>query len=276
VSVDIDLEGWVCLIVGGAGAGIGSATSLMAAAAGAQVGVITHNPDHGAAVADEIENLGGYCCAVTADVTSEAEFVGATDQIEKSLGTIRHVVNVVGGRTEYQRPSEYDMDFFDNEMNFNLGYVIVSYREVARRLQAAGLGGSMVNISSGASRGAPLLSAYSAAKAGVEAFSRSVALAWGGVGIRVNVVSVGSVRTPRTGNQERPAATATVPLRRRGDPKDVAAMTVFLLSDPAGYTTGQTLHVDGGLHLGQTGGEELSGFVGDDNPRRSRYMERES
>ncbi len=172
-------------------------------------------------------------------------------------------MNVVGGNTDddYHRAAQYDMAAFDRVVARNLRYAVVACREVARPLLDAGLSGSIVNVSSGASRGTPLLGAYAAAKSGLEAFSRTMALEWGPDGIRVNVVSLGSVRTPRTGAADRAEAAAAIPLRRRGDAEEVAAAVLFLLSDLASYTTGHTLVVDGGIGLGHPGGAGVSALV---------------
>jgi NAD(P)-dependent dehydrogenase (short-subunit alcohol dehydrogenase family) len=85
-----------------------------------------------------------------------------------------------------------------------------------------------------------------------------MALEWGPYGIRVNVVSVGAVRTPRTGMDDQPEVADVIPLRRRGDPDDVANAAMFLLSDLAAYVTGHTLDVDGAVGLGQPGGDQVS------------------
>jgi len=130
---------------------------------------------------------------------------------------------------------------------------------VARRLMEARLPGSIVNVSSVAARGAPLLGAYGAAKAGLESFSRTMAMEWGPYGIRVNVVAAGTIKTPRAGTGEMAdEASRTIPLRRRGEPADIADAALFLLAD---YTTGHTLVADGGLGMGNAGGDELPAFV---------------
>ncbi|HEX5266717.1 MAG TPA: SDR family oxidoreductase, partial [Acidimicrobiales bacterium] len=174
-----------------------------------------------------------------------------------------HLVNVVGGNLadDWFRTAEYDMAGFDRVVARNLRYAVVSCREIARRLIAAGTPGSIVNISSIAARGTPLLAAYGAAKAGLESFSRTMALEWGPQGIRVNLVAPGTIKTPRAGQADMDEAARSIPLRRRGEARDIAAAAMFLLSDLASYVTAQTLVVDGGNSLGHPGGDDLPVFV---------------
>jgi 3-oxoacyl-[acyl-carrier protein] reductase len=184
--------------------------------------------------------------------------------VATELGPIRHLVNVVGGALpdDWHRAVDYDMAAFDRLVARNFRYAVVSCREVARGLITASLHGSIVNVSSAAARGTPLLAAYGASKAGLESFSRTMALEWAGRGIRVNLVAPGTVRTPRAGQNElADLAAKTIPLQRRGDPIDIANAALFLLSDLAGYITGQTLAVDGGSTLGGPGGDEVPAFV---------------
>jgi NAD(P)-dependent dehydrogenase (short-subunit alcohol dehydrogenase family) len=196
------------------------------------------------------------------DATVESDLVGGVASLARDLGPFAHLVNVIGGNLaeDYQRTAAFDLAALDRVMARNLRYAVVSCREVARSLMAREVPGSMVNVSSLASRGAPLLAAYAAAKSGLEAFSRTMALEWAPSGIRVNVVSLGTIRTPRTGTGEDDSA-RSIPLRRRGTPEEVAAAVLFLLSDAAGYITGHTLNVDGGLALGHPGGDAVSPFV---------------
>ena len=134
----------------------------------------------------------------------------------------------------------------------------------------------MVNISSIASRGQPLLSAYGAAKAGLDSLTRSMAMEWGRHGIRVNNVAPGTVNTPRSGrsasNLDDPLA-AAITLGRRGTPTDIADACVFLLSDLAAYITGQTLDVDGGPSRGAVDEHDLPTMV--TNPRSGIGSSRE-
>lgn len=266
-----DLSGRAALVVGGGGGGIGTAVVLALAAAGADVGVVTNVPEHAAASEEALSALGLRSAAVVADVTDDSALCRAVQTIAAQIGPLRHLVNVVGGALpdDWWRAADYDMGAFDRIMARNLRYAVVSCREVAARLIQAGASGSIVNISSVAARGAPLLAAYGAAKAGLESFSRTMALEWGPLGIRVNLVAPGTIKTPRAGGADLPHQAEAIPLRRRGTPADVAAVTCFLLSDLAGYVTGQTLLVDGGMSMG-AGGDQLPAFV--TNPAvRSRF-----
>lgn len=261
----MDLSGRVVLVVGGGGGGIGTAMTVKLAEAGADVGAITNVAEHAADTAERVRALGRRVSTAVADVTDEGALVAAIDRIAGELGTIRHLVNVVGGALadDWYRAAEYDMGAFDRIVARNLRYAVVSCREVASRLIASGTPGSIVNLSSVAARGTPLLAAYGASKAGLESFSRTMALEWARHGIRVNVVAPGTVKTPRAGQSDlADEAAKSIPLGRRGEPDDIAHAAVFLLSDLASYVTGQTLGVDGGTGIGAgPGGDELPVFV---------------
>jgi NAD(P)-dependent dehydrogenase (short-subunit alcohol dehydrogenase family) len=239
MGLHVDLTDRTCLVVGGAGGGIGTAVATTVAEAGASVGVVTNLQAHAEDARARLRAGGTPCTATVADVTDERALVDAIARVAEELGPIRHLVNVVGGNTadDYHPAAEYDMAAFDRVVARNLRYAVVACREVARPLLASGTAGSIVTISSGASRGAPLLGAYAAAKSGLEAFSRTMALEWGPNGIRVNVVSVGSVRTPRTGTDDN--ARERNPARRRGETDEVRGRGVPAL-DLASYTTGHT------------------------------------
>ena len=260
MTIAVDLGGRTCLVVGGAGGRIGSAIATAAAEAGAAVGVITHNAEHAAAAVDELRARGARAVAEVADVEDEDALVAAITRIGEELGPIRHLVNVIGGAMGgYRRAAELDLATVDRVVARNLRYAVVACREVGAALLARRETGSIVNVSSPAASGRPLLGAYSVAKAGLDAYTRSAALEWAPRGIRVNVLSCGAIRT---GDQARDEEAPSIPLRRRGEPAEVASAAVFLLSDLAAYTTGATLYVDGGAALGHPGGDELSSLAG--------------
>src|SRR5262245_48508381 len=158
--------------------------SLAAADAGARVGVVTHNSAHLDEIVGQLNARDTRAVAVLADVYDEDALVGAIARIGDELGTIRHLVNVIGGATgAYQRVAEFTMANLEGLLSRNLRYAIVACREVVRTLIERAEPGSIVNISSGASKGSSLLGGYSAAKAALEAFSRTMALEWGHRGI---------------------------------------------------------------------------------------------
>ena len=263
MALAIDLSGRACIVVGGGGGGIGTAMAVAAAEAGADVGVVTNVAEHAADTSQRVTDAGRRCATAVADATDEQSLVDALARLSEELGPARHLVNVVGGNLadDWFRAAEYDMAAFDRVVARNLRYAVVSCREVARRLISAGTPGSIVNISSIAARGTPLLAAYGAAKAGLESFSRTMAMEWGPQGIRVNLVAPGTIKTPRAGQDDMEEAARSIPLRRRGEARDIADAAMFLLSDRASYVTGQVLVVDGGNSLGHPGGDELPVFV---------------
>jgi NAD(P)-dependent dehydrogenase (short-subunit alcohol dehydrogenase family) len=261
--VDIDLSGRAAVVVGGGGGGIGTYAVEALASHGADVGVVTYVPEDADDSRARVEAHGRKAASVVCDVTDTDALVAALAELRSQLGTVRHLVNVVGGTLvdDWHRASAYDMDAFDRIIARNLRYAVVASREVGAALIGEGLPGSIVNTSSISSRGTPLLGAYGAAKAGLESFSRTMAMEWGSRGIRINCVAPGTVRTPRAGESEMAdEAARTIPLGRRGTPQDIADATLFLLSDMASYITGQTLVVDGGSSLGGNG-DQLPVYV---------------
>lgn len=264
MSYEIDLSGRVALVVGGGGGGIGTAVVDAIAQAGADVAVITLVAEHAADSVARVTEHGRRCASAVLDVTDEAALVAGIGDLAAQLGPVRHLVNVVGGALpdDWYRTAAYDMGAFDRIIARNLRYAVVSCREVARTLIANELSGSIVNLSSAAAKGTPLLAAYGAAKAGLESFGRTMALEWARRGIRVNTVAPGTIKTPRAGTTDMAdAAAAEIPLGRRGEPVDIANAVLFLLSDMAAYITGVTIPVDGGTIIGSKAGDQPPTFV---------------
>jgi NAD(P)-dependent dehydrogenase (short-subunit alcohol dehydrogenase family) len=159
--------------------------------------------------------------------------------------------------------------FFDDVMDLNFGSTVNTVRAVGRRLVEQGHGGSLVNIATVSALNAmPYGSAYAAAKAAVLSLTRSLAVEWGSRGIRVNAVAPGSIATPKSASNRKPGDTdgtdlEVIPMRRRGTSDDIAAAVLFMMSDLAGYVTGQVLCVDGGTSVRPTVNDrdELPVFV---------------
>jgi 3-oxoacyl-[acyl-carrier protein] reductase len=219
--------------------------------------VITNLQEHADESIRRLEAAGVAHAAVVCDALDESALVAAIDELKDELGVFRHLVNNLGGAYRFYWTYDSDMAEFDRTINLNLRYAVVASREFARQLIDAGQGGSIVNVSSSAERGSPLLGAYGAAKAGLSSFSRTMALELGPYGIWVNVVEPGAISRPNHTPEEREemgAAALKIPLRRMGTAVDIANAVLFLLSDMACYITGHTLTLDGGMAMGYPDG----------------------
>lgn len=188
--------------------------------------------------------------SVRADVTEPDEASTTVDTIVEQIGEIDVLVNVVGGyRGEmYQNVLDIPLERFDDAMRRNLRGTFLLTQLVGRRMVRNGAG-CIVNISSVASAGATGQADYSAAKAGVEAFTRSCALELGPT-VRVNAVSPGLIETSvmeRLPDHMHRAYLERTPLKRPGSADDVGAAVRFLASDDARFVTGEVLHISGGF-----------------------------
>ena len=241
----------VALVTGGA-LGIGRAISLALAKDGRTVAVGDLLEEEAAQTAAAI---GPQALAVPLDVTDSGSVVAAVERTERELGAIDVVVNNAGW--DEARPFvETDEAFWDRviEINFKGGLRVT--RAVLPGM-AERRWGRVVNIGSDAGRvGSSLESVYSGAKGGVIAFTKTIAREVARSGVTANVVCPGPTRTAflerlagEGGEQLVESLTRAVPMRRLGEPEDVAAAVAFLASDAAGYITGQTLSVSGGLTM---------------------------
>jgi len=244
------LEGKVALVTG-AGRGIGKAIAERLAAEGAKVAVADIDPATATATAVDI---GRGAIAVTMDVTDAASVRDAVAETAKRLGPIDVLVNNAGW-DKIEPFVKSQEETWDRVIAINLKGPIRCARAVLDSMIER-RSGKIVSIGSDAGRvGSTGEAVYSAAKAGVIGFGRTLAREVARYGINVNVVCPGPTNTPLLqetigGNEKLMASLKqAIPLGRAGEPDDLAAAVAFLASDDAGFITGQTLSVSGGLSM---------------------------
>jgi NAD(P)-dependent dehydrogenase (short-subunit alcohol dehydrogenase family) len=254
--MDLDLFGLAgkpALVVGG-GFGIGRASALLLAQAGANVVVADLDEARAASVAKEITGLGRRAAALTGDVTDRHQADALVAAAAEFHGGLEVVINMVGAAA-WAKLLEVDDDTWSTDLSRNLTQHLYVGTAAARRMIDQGTGGRIAVVASVSGLyGAPNHGAYGAAKAGLMDLVRTMAQEWGPHAIRVNAVAPDMIATPRVlaayadqGNDPDTAARADgAPLGRFGTPEEIAGPLVFLVSDLAGFMTGQTLVVDGG------------------------------
>ncbi|MCC2658445.1 MAG: fabG [Panacagrimonas sp.] len=245
----MNLQGEVALVTG-ASRGIGRAIAERLAQDGATV-VGTATSESGRnAIAAWLEPLGGQ--ARVLNVTDAAASESLVDEIGKSLGPVTMLINNAGVTRDTLLLRMKDEDW-DAVIATDLTSVFRLSRLVLRGMMKAKKGRIISIGSVVGSMGNPGQANYCAAKAGLIGFSKSLAREIGSRGITVNVVAPGFIDTDMTkdlGEVARTALLAQVPVGRLGAPADIAAAVAFLASPEAAYITGETLHVNGGMHMG--------------------------
>jgi NAD(P)-dependent dehydrogenase (short-subunit alcohol dehydrogenase family) len=243
------------IIVTGSGRGIGAATALLAAERGYAVCVnYVNQADRAEQVVVKIVENGGKAIAVQADVSDESAVKAMFDRATQELGPVTALVNNAGITGKLGRVSEVEVESLRQILNINLLGTILCCREAVRRMSTAlgGKGGAIVNISSRASHyGSPGdYVHYAASKAAIDTFTFGLAGEVAAEGIRVNAVSAGVIETEihaTAGDPDRPKRFASrIPMQRVGQPEEVAAAILWLLSDEASYCNGSVLAVSGG------------------------------
>ena len=250
----LGLAGRKALVVGGA-SGIGRATSLLLARAGADVVIGDVIPENAAKVAAEVGALGVHAGSVGGDVTIEAEAIEAVTQaIELHGGQLDILVNIVGFAA-WKSLLEVDDETWQLDISRNLTQHLYVSRAVARHMIDRGAGGRLALVASVSGiYGAPNHGAYGAAKAGVMDLVRTMSQEWGVYGIRVNAVAPDCIATPRVRAMfesqgiDLVEQARGIPLGRYGEPDEIAGALAYLVSDLSTFVTGQTLIVDGGTH----------------------------
>lgn len=232
-------------VVIGAGRGIGRQCAHALAQAGARVVCVDMDIGRAQGVADEV---GGV--AMSADVTSRSELEALLAKAARDLGRLDGVVNIVGaslGSTILEATDE----LIEQNLDINLKHAILTVQLGARLMSASG-GGSVTLVGSIAGIAAlPKQALYGAAKAALHHFVRSSAAELGHLGVRVNAVAPGYVRTPRMldrfDDEKWDEIEEATPLQRSGLPSDIASVALFLASGLGSFVTGQVILADGGL-----------------------------
>ncbi len=239
------LENKVCIITGG-GRGIGRVTAETFINAGATVIIADFDDKTGTATADD---LGGQCSFVKADVSNVDSVKSLINGVKAEHGSIDVIVNNAGILQD-QTLEKMDEDEFDKVIQVNMRGVYLCTKYVAEVMREQG-SGVILNASSVVARfGNFGQTNYVAAKAGLEGMTKVWARELGKHGIRVNAVAPGFIKTDMTAQMPEKIIKMMadkVPLKKWGQPEDVAVLYCFLASDEASYISGAILPVDGGV-----------------------------
>ena len=249
------LDKLIAVITGGS-SGIGKATAILFAAEGAAVIVAHHDEaDDAQGVVDAITAAGGKAIAIKADVRDEGEVDALFARARAELGTPTVLVNAAGVDASGVRLADMEVDAFENVLRTNLVGPFLFCRAFLRGRGASKARGKIINVTS-VHEDIPRAGAtdYCASKGGLRNLTRCLALELAEHGVTVNNLAPGMILTRM--NQEaiddpeaRKEQTAAIPMKRAGEPEEVAKLALYLASDASDYATGATFTLDGGLRM---------------------------
>jgi 2-hydroxycyclohexanecarboxyl-CoA dehydrogenase len=239
-------------VVTGGGSGIGLAISQRLAADGHAVAVLDLSDEAAVGAAAAIASAGGRAIGLHVDVGDREQVFAAIDELRSQLGPIAILVNNAGMGSTFNRFVKITPEFWEQVLRVNLTGTFNCCQAALPDMVEARWG-RIVNISSSSAHsGQPLLAPYVSSKSAVNGLTKSLALEYGPAGITVNAVPPGFIDTPMLRKSEARGYLVVeknieaTPVRRIGRPEDIAAACAFLISDEAGYITGQILGVNGG------------------------------
>ena len=241
-------------IVTGAARGIGAAVARKLAHDGFAVAVLDLDESACASTVDAIEASGGRALAVGADVGDEGSVADAVDRVANDLGAPTVLINNAG-ITRDNMLFKMTVGDWDSVLNVHLRGAFLMSRAVQKHMVDAGFG-RIVNLSSTSALGNRGQVNYSAAKAGMQGFTKTLAIELGKFGVTANAIAPGFIETDMTAataervgmdfEEYKRAAATQIPVNRVGQPEDIANTASFLVSDGAGFVSGQVIYVAGG------------------------------
>jgi len=242
-------------LVTGAAAGIGRACAMRLAREGRAVGVLDLNGEGAEKVAREIQDAGGEALGLQASIAERAQVEAAVTKLREAFGPITILVNNAA-IVDFTPFEEITDEKWDAQFTVNVKGTFIVTQTVLPDMKAARWG-RIINISSsGAQSGSPLQVHYTASKGAVISMTRSLALALGPDGVTVNNIPPGSVMQTIMSEAHKDLFPVhpdqmkdTLPVRRMGEPNDIANACAWLASEDSGYVTGQTIGVNGGRVL---------------------------
>ena len=269
------LDGRVIVVSGAGGGGIGTTVSRMAAEAGATVIAVSRSKENLDEHVAPLAQGGLSVVPVAADASTDDGIGAVIDQARRTEGNLYGLVNIAGGAepSTWMPSTRVSRADWRELFAANLETAFFMSQAVAAELQAQGLPGSIVSISSiSGMNTAPFHIAYGTAKAAIVAMTRTMAVELAPDNIRVNAIAPGVTETAasRTYTDDDPDRDRrAIAMGRRGRPEEQAGAILFLLSDLSSYVTGQTLLVDGGLNLrwSHLGADNTSLFLKDESFR---------
>ena len=245
-----NLEGKTAIVTGSA-TGLGKGLAVGLAEAGADIAGV-YNRRSPEETRTAVEKLGRRFISIQADLTTIKPVASIVEQAVEAFGRLDILVNNAG--IIRRAPSvEYTEEDWDAVMNVNLKSVFFLSQAAARQFIKQGSGGKIINIASLLSfQGGILIPPYTASKSGMSGLTKLLANEWAQHNINVNAIAPGFINTEMTkklGDKVVETYLNHIPLKRMGEPKEIASVALFLASDLSSYITGQVIRVDGGLAI---------------------------